>query len=110
MSAFVWLTLIETLHDLHRPSPIDWVIMGVESRANRTLGHLPAEPPPYGDAIAIDPQRLGELAYWKIARVVHAQCQAAGVAFFQKQGPIRGRLSTEPLEWALEDRVQEFPR
>jgi protein gp37 len=64
---------------------INWVIGGCESGPKRR----PSEP------------------QW--FRHVRDQCAAAGVAYFQKQLEINGRVSHNPSDWPAPLRVREFP-
>lgn len=76
---------------------LDWIIMGVESGDGHQVGRD-----------MIDPLS-GVSIYTDVAREVAGQCREHGVAFFQKQMPVGGRVSHEPMDWAAEDRVREFP-
>lgn len=67
----------------------DWVIIGTESHG-KSAGRNADNYNEHGGHII-------------------AQCREAGVAVFNKQTPIMGTVSHEPLEWPEELRVREFP-
>jgi len=85
-----WLKGFQPLNpDLsRRPSPIGWIIVGVES----------------------GPNRRNQDGYEACARSAIQQAQAAGVPVFHKQMPIKGRVSHDPSEWPADLRIQQWPR
>lgn len=70
------------------------VIIGVESRGPM-VGRL-------GDFKTSD-------EWWDGAINIIAQCEAAGVPVYMKQGPVNGRVSHDPSEWPEAARVRQFP-
>ncbi len=75
------------------PEPIQGVIIGCESIGGR-VGRLPGGT---------------EQGYWDAAISLAAQCKAAGVALWHKQGPVNGRVCHDPAKWPAELREQTFP-
>lgn len=73
--------------DLHGEWPIpptlNWVILGCESKGGR-LGRLSVD----GTATEAD--------WWGWVRDIKNQCVTAGIPLFIKQGPVEGRLVSEP--------------
>lgn len=68
---------------------LDWVIIGCLSLGSRA-GSFDGD-------------------YFAAAESINEQCRAAGVPVFNKQIPINGRVSHDPLEWPINLRAREFP-
>jgi len=75
-------------------SPLDWIIIGNESRGSR-VGRLPNN---------------SELGYWNAAESIVQQCAPAGVACFVKQGPRDGRTVHDLESFPPSCRVREWPQ
>jgi len=75
-------------------SNVDQVIIGVESRGSH-LGSLG--------------EFQDERDWCYAASMLVMQCQAAGIAPFVKQIPVKGKLSHDPADWPEALRVREFP-
>lgn len=51
-----------------------------------------------------------ESRWWQAARSLKEQCVAAGVAFYMKQGPINGKVVTDPAKFPEDLQIREYPK
>lgn len=72
---------------------LDWVIIGCEKLAGNKPGRFCQD----------------EQQWWSACRSIVNQCKEAGVAVFVKQGPVNGKVSSEPGDWDEDMRKREYP-
>ena len=75
------------------PIGLGWVIVGCEKLAGNKPGRFCDD----------------EKQWWSACRSIVNQCKDAGVAVFVKQGPINGKVSSEPGDWDEDMRKREYP-
>lgn len=92
---------------------LDWVVLGCEN-LNGRVGRFREKVyyPKLARKVSYEKMRSLEdqNRWWNAAREIKEQCDATGVPFFMKQGPVKGKVCRDINLFPEDMRVREYPK